>query len=239
MSGETTIVRPSRSKAGSLKTKRLPAARRHERKDIAPGQRVAHDLLLQRPKGRVAEVFLEGGGEIHAWWWGELERFTRPRPRPAARIFEVGKRGRNPGWGEKRVLTRGSEEGRLETGSREGRGKSWGGGWETPGKIDGRDLRPREEDFVVGGRGRRREERKGLIGGVVLVGKREKREKFRGGGRRLFGRTGANAACDSRRSGSCPLLGEFSIARKKSGKLWLFSIEARGAEWRNHLRCCP
>ena len=65
MSGETTIVRPSRNKRRQLKTKRLPAAGRQEGKNIATSECVAHNLLLQRPKSRVAEVFLEGGEEIH------------------------------------------------------------------------------------------------------------------------------------------------------------------------------
>ncbi len=54
--------------SGQLKTKRLSAARRHECKNIASGERVAHDLLLERPEGRVAEVLLEGvweGDAIH------------------------------------------------------------------------------------------------------------------------------------------------------------------------------
>ena len=41
-----------------LKAKRFPAARRHQRKHIAPGKCIAYDFLLQWPKFVVAKMLL-------------------------------------------------------------------------------------------------------------------------------------------------------------------------------------
>ena len=47
-----------------LETERLPAARRQQREDIAPRQRIPDDLLLQRPERREAEIALQRNKQI-------------------------------------------------------------------------------------------------------------------------------------------------------------------------------
>ncbi len=50
-----------------MKAKRLSAPGRHERENVPSRERVLHDLLLQRPKSRVAEMFFEGALEFHVY----------------------------------------------------------------------------------------------------------------------------------------------------------------------------
>jgi hypothetical protein len=52
--------------SGQLKTKGLAATRWHQHKHIAPGQRIANDLTLQRPELVVAEVPLKGRDQVHS-----------------------------------------------------------------------------------------------------------------------------------------------------------------------------
>ena len=58
--------KPIAHQSGQLKTERLAATGRHQHKHIPPGERIANDLLLQRPELVVAEMLFERADQIHS-----------------------------------------------------------------------------------------------------------------------------------------------------------------------------
>ena len=64
ISGETTTVRPSRSKRRQLKTERFAAAGRHQSEDVAPGQRIIYDFTLEWSKCVVGAMRFQRIGKI-------------------------------------------------------------------------------------------------------------------------------------------------------------------------------